>query len=183
MTQRNLNHNQQLFAAVSLTLAEDERFEKIKETIEKGVDTSAIDVALQMAKYVNTSQKVVQYLESYKKSVENDKASPNFVQTDDLIFKSVSKQSNENGSKLRKIVYETDPILDESQEIQENGFKLRKSVNIPTDGSCQFWAVVFSYLIPMKYDQENFGKRFKNLFDESPTGIFYYFKLIDDQPY
>jgi hypothetical protein len=172
MADEDEDHFQNLIAAISSReLTEEDRFEKVKIAIENGLDISDVEYALKLAKRKKYLTKIVEYLEGYISSVKNSKTTPSVVKADNFRTESVSDQSNENGSKRRQSVSETDFILD---EIQENGFNFRKSVNIPPDGSCQFWAFVLAYLIPVKDDQENFERRFKNLFDESPTGILYY---------
>ncbi|WP_353306582.1 OTU domain-containing protein [Spiroplasma ixodetis] len=42
--------------------------------------------------------------------------------------------------------------------------KLKNLKNVPKDGNCLFWAIIFAYLEPVKKDQYQLQKRHKNLF-------------------
>jgi hypothetical protein len=45
-----------------------------------------------------------------------------------------------------------------------------KSVNVPKDGSCLFWAVTLAFLFPVRNDLAEFKGRFKKLFDSECAG-------------
>jgi hypothetical protein len=49
---------------------------------------------------------------------------------------------------------------------------IRKSVNVPGDGSCLFWAVTLAFLFPVRHDSAEFERRFQKLFDtKCPSNI------------
>jgi hypothetical protein len=160
-------HNHRLFYVIQDDdLTEDEILEEVKKAHRKGADINPIDkntelTILQTAKNQNF-QTVVKYLEdkiSESEALRNNKLNvgetSNSQKTlcDNKIVASSINNANQN----------KDPTNVASSNAGQN--PIRKSFNVPPDGSCLFWAVTLAFLFPVRHDSAEFERRFQKLFD------------------
>jgi hypothetical protein len=174
-------HNHRLFYVIQDDdLTEDEILEEVKKAHRKGADINPIDkntelTILQTAKNQNF-QTIVKYLE--------DKISESLVLSINMLNvgerskspktcnanKIVGSSSNNNDNENKAANQNKDNTNEASLNAKTNW--IRKSVNVPPDGSCLFWAVTLAFLFPVRHDSAEFERRFQKLFDaKCPSNI------------
>ena len=170
-------HNHRLFYVIQDDdLTEDEILEEIKKAHRKGADINPIDkntelTILQAAKNQNF-QTIVNYLEdkiSESEALNNNKLNVGETSNSPKTLndnKSVASSTSINNANQNK-----DPTTNvASSNAGQN--PIRKSVNVPPDGSCLFWAVTLAFLFPVRHDSAEFERRFQKLFDtKCPSNI------------
>jgi hypothetical protein len=172
-------------------LTEDEILEEVKKAHRKGADINPIDkntelTILQTAKNQNF-QTVVKYLEdkiSESEALNNNKLNVGQTSNSQKTLndnKIVGSSSNNNDNENKASNQNKDTTNVASSNAKTN--PIRKSVNVPGDGSCLFWAVTLAFLFPVRHDSAEFERRFQKLFDAkcpSKISIYNYFYKLQD---
>jgi hypothetical protein len=155
-------------------LTEEEILEEVKKAHRKGADINPTDKntelsILQTAKNQNF-ETIVKYLEdkiSKSEALSNNKLNVGETSNSQKVLydnKSVASSpsittANENNASNQN----KDPTHVASTNAKT--IPIRKSVNVPGDGSCLFWAVTLAFLFPVRDDSAEFERRFEKLFD------------------
>jgi hypothetical protein len=158
-------------------LTEEEILEEVKKAHRKGADINPTDKntelsILQTAKNQNF-QTILKYLKdkiSESEGLSNNELnvgetsnSPNTLNDNKSVASSSINNANENNASNQN----KDPTHVASTNAKAN--PIRKSVNVPPDGSCLFWAVTLAFLFPVRHDSAEFERRFEKLFEKSPS--------------
>jgi hypothetical protein len=153
---------------------EDEKLKQIAKLHSKGVDINPNDkksglTLLQIAlkkeyftivKYLEDKISESEALSNTKLNVGETSNSPNTLNDNKSVASSPSiTNANENNASNQN----KDPTNVTSTSAETN--PIRKSVNVPGDGSCLFWAVSLAFLFPVRHDSAEFERRFEKLFD------------------
>jgi hypothetical protein len=163
-----INNIKLLFCVIkSKVFQEDEKLKQIAELHIKGVDINPIDEKSGLT-LLQTAQKkgyltIVKYLkdkisesDALSNNVGEISNSPNTLNDNKSAASSSIRNPNENKASNHN--------KDTTNEASTN--PIRKSVIVPGDGSCLFWAVTLAFLFPVRHDSAEFERRFEKLFDE-----------------
>lgn len=141
------NHNTPLHIAIQKGYKEVVEFllehPEIRTDIKNGNDKTPLDLAK-----IRSNREIISFLEAYLQDHSSSSAVNTQQQGSPLI--AANQQETIQPSPLSETLF--------------------TKVNVPSDGSCLFWAATLAYLIPVKYDVSAFAERFKNLFGEEELG-------------
>jgi hypothetical protein len=184
--------NKYLFSLIKTKrFEESEKLRKIKEAHSNEFDINPTEKSSRMTLLQTAQRKgfptIVKYLEdkiSENKALSNTKFnvgetsnSPNTLNDNKSVILSSINNANENKA-FNQIKDPTTNVTSTSAETNP----IQKSVNIPGDGSCLFWAVTLAFLFPVRHDSAEFERRFKKLFDPkclSKFILFLFFNTVE----
>jgi hypothetical protein len=148
---------------------ESEKLRKIKEAHSNEFDINPTEKSSGMTLLQTAQRKgfptIVKYLED--KISENEALSNNKLNVGETSNSSKTLNDNKSSINTANENKASNQIQDPKNATSTNAktIPIRKSVNVPGDGSCLFWAVTLAFLFPVRDDLAEFERRFEKLFD------------------
>jgi hypothetical protein len=163
--------NKYLFSLIKTKrFEESEKLRKIKEAhsnefninpIEKSSGMTLLQTAQKkgfptIAKYLEGKISESEALSNTKLNVGETSNSPESLNDNKSSINNANENNASNQNKDPTHVASTNAKI----------IPIRKSVNIPGDGSCLYWAVTLAFLFPVRDDSAEFERRFEKLWEQ-----------------